>query len=86
MSRPKSVTITLTPKVEVDVIGEYIHDNCIEDCEFNMTSIKQTRGTLLELIEYMDGAKESPIIDIQNKAVAQLHPEEVERKPFFLKY
>ena len=84
--RKQSVYLTFGKDVEVEVTGDYTHDNSIEDCEFIITNIKQTRGSLLKLIEYLDEAKESPIIDIQNKAVAQLHPEEIEKKAFFLKY
>jgi hypothetical protein len=83
--RKQSVYLTLGKDVEVEVTGDYTHDNFIEDCEFIMTNIKQTRGSLLQLIEYLDEAKESPIIDIQSKAVDQLHPEHVERKPFLFK-
>jgi hypothetical protein len=83
--RAKNVCLTLCKDVEVEVIGDYTHDDAIEDCEFNMTNIKQTRGSLMQLIEYLDECKESPIIDIQSKAIDQLHPEEVERKPFLFK-
>lgn len=85
MSRAKTVWINLSKDVQVDVTGHYVHDDSIEDCEFNITNVKQSSGTLLQLIEALDDCKHTPITELQNRAIDQLHAEEIDRKPFLLK-
>lgn len=78
--RKKTVTLNLTKTVQVEVLGDYIHDDDLSDCEFNLSNVKQIGGTLFELLDYFDNCKESPIIDLQTKAAEQLHRERIESR------
>lgn len=78
--RKQTVFLNLTKTVQVEVLGDYIHDNDLSDCEFHLSNVKQTGGTLFELLDYFDNCKESPIIDLQNKAAEQLHRERIESR------
>lgn len=75
--RKQTVFLNLTKTVQVEVLGDYLHDNDLSDCEFHLSNVKQTGGTLFELLDYFDNCKESPIIDLQSKAAEQLHRERI---------
>ena len=83
--RKQTVFLNLTKTVQVEVLGDYVHDNDLSDCEFNLSNVKQTGGALFELLDYFDNCKESTIIELQAKAAEQLHRERIESRNEILK-